>query len=184
MTPAAGVFLALAAVLAGTLGVVLRRLRQAREALAVAHARREPTGMPRPSSRPPPPLVTMAVLALVASCHDTQAVVTAANAQREVGVVAAKILHDVCTVGYERAETQEEIDRLDALGCTKAAHALRTYRQAHAVEVSVLLAFEAGRCTSLVNQAPRECDLATAALAVERAAQELAVTIGDLGATR
>ena len=113
----------------------------------------------------------LAAFILLTGCADRRAVVTAANAQREVGVVAAQVLHDVCTVGYERASTQAEIDRLDALGCVKAAHALRTYRRAHALEVSVLLAYEAGRCTSLVSQAPRECDLAGAALDVVRAAQ-------------
>lgn len=123
-------------------------------------------------------------LACVMGCHDTAPAVDAANAQREVGHASAAKLHALCTVPYEQAQTEADIQRLNDIGCPEAAFALRALRTSHALVVATLLAYDAGRCTSVVNQAPRECDIAGATLSMVKAAQDLAVAMRSLERAR
>ena len=119
--------------------------------------------------------LVVVVLAPIIACRDMTPAVTAVNLQREVGHEMAKKLHDICTVGYEKAQTRADIDRLNDGGCVDAAFALKTFRLSHALVVSMMQTYDAGRCTSLVNQAPRECNLTEALSNFVKAGQAAAV---------
>lgn len=122
-------------------------------------------------------ILVLAAVALLSGCRDLSPAVTAADLQREVGHASARALREHCTVEYERAQTPERVQDLNDAGCPSAARALATLRTSHALVVATLAAYDAGRCTSLVNQAPRECDLTGAVLDMSRAAQELATAV-------
>jgi hypothetical protein len=123
------------------------------------------------------------LVVMLSGCTSEQAV-TAANVQHAVGEEAAAILHERCTVPYEQAQTVAEVEALDAKGCPEAARSLRTYREAHALVVATMLAIDAGRCTSRVSQAPRECDLTGHGFAVVRAAADLARSLKQIRGER
>lgn len=108
---------------------------------------------------------------LLTGCSDLGPAVDASNVQRALGHESAKWLQEHCTAPVQRAKTQAEIDAVNEAGCPEAARAHRAVRTSHGVVVATLLAIDAGRCTSLVSQAPRECNLTEAWTAAVKAAQ-------------
>ena len=123
----------------------------------------------------------LAILLLPAAlgCRDVSPAVASANYTRDLGHASALALHGVCTLGYERAATEADVDRLDRLGCVKAAHAHDALRAAHGVLVSVISAIDAGECARVVT-APRSCDLAGAIRGVIRASATMALAVRDI----
>lgn len=118
------------------------------------------------------------------ACHNMEPAITAVNVQREVGHQAAKVLNEVCTKGYERAKTEADVQRLNDGGCVDAAFALKHFRLTHGLVVSMMQAYEAGRCTSVVNQAARECNLTEALANFIKAAEASAAATKRIEALR
>jgi hypothetical protein len=139
-------------------------------------------------TRRPPPASFFAVAALgvaavaLAGCRDTRPALATAAVQREVGVAAGRVIHERCELPALRATTDEELDELERIGCPRAERALRALRAAHGATIAMIDAYDMGRCTSVVSQAPRECDITGALTGLVRAAQDVAIAVDRLGA--
>jgi hypothetical protein len=99
--------------------------------------------------------IVMGLALFVSGCANAKPAVVATNTVHHTGV-------EMCTLPVQQAKTQAEIDRVNRAGCPEAARAHRAVRESKDAVVAVLLAMEAGRCTSLVNQAPLECGIGKA----------------------
>lgn len=123
----------------------------------------------------PPGVAMLLALALV-SCTDLEPAKTAGNATREVGIVGAELLEQLCTVPYQQATTRAEVDAITARGCPEAATAYEDLRAAHTLLVAVIRASEAGQCVG-VSKSAEHCNVAGAYVDLAKAASQWAAAV-------